>query len=271
MVPFLGPSPMESQTMIAEVLAPAEIGAPQQPRSARLGWPSLREPASGAGARPRARSALHPPPRKIWRVPAALSRAGGFWEIGRAGGLLGGGPPLEPETAIGSNGFEVSEGLSDGSDASVEGMKKLFVFTRPRCAIRRRESTEHALALGDEKHRLGAREWLGEIALGRSDHDTARGRYEEALPLYQRVVMSSARLTASRASRHALGRSDHDTARARYEEAFPSTTRRGCPREADCIKSLVTSRPTLNHDTPALAMKRPLSLYQRVGDVPRRG
>jgi len=62
---------------------------------------------------------------------------------------------------------------------------------------------------------------LGDIALERSDPDTARERYDEALPLYRRVgnVLGEANCIQGLGD-IALEGSDPDTARARYEDAL---------------------------------------------------
>ena len=94
---------------------------------------------------------------------------------------------------------------------------------RPVEAARRR-------ATGDAQREARCCAALGDLALARSDHDAARARYEEALPLFRRVgdVLGEANCIKGLGN-IALERSDHDAARARYEEALPLYRRIGEP------------------------------------------
>ena len=76
--------------------------------------------------------------------------------------------------------------------------------------------------------------------LRRSDHEAARQRYEEALPLYRKVGdLQGEANCIQRLGDLALARSDHDGARQRFEEALPLYREVGdVLGEANCIRSL---------------------------------
>jgi tetratricopeptide (TPR) repeat protein len=111
---------------------------------------------------------------------------------------------------------------------------------------------------------------LGDIALMRSDYETARRCYEEALPLYREVgdVQGEAHCIRSLGS-IAFVRSDHGTARRRYEEALPLYRQAGAVQgEANCIQSLGNiALERSDHETARRRYEEAQPLYRQVGDA----
>jgi tetratricopeptide (TPR) repeat protein len=134
----------------------------------------------------------------------------------------------------------------------------------PRVLERAREV---ALAASDDSAVARCSLWLGILAFARSDHETARTRYEEALPLYRRVgaVLGQTNCIKSLGD-IALGRSDHETARTRYEEALPLYRRVGDVQgQANCIRSLGDiARERSNYETAQTRYEEALGLYSRI-------
>ena len=132
-------------------------------------------------------------------------------------------------------------------------------------------------AANDTAGEAACHRWRGRVDLDRSDHDRARVRYEEALPLYRLVgdVLGEANCI-ERLGDVALRRSEHDTARARYEEALPLYRRVGAVLgEANCINSLGDVALRLGdialdrseHDTARGHYEEALPLFRRIGNM----
>jgi tetratricopeptide (TPR) repeat protein len=192
-------------------------------------------------------------------------------EVGRKDGS-GAVCRLEPETsnleAMVLRTLEGPEPME--AMAGVKGLKRLFVFTGLGAPSVVERALSSALAIRDERQQARCKEWLGEIELGRSDHDTARYRYEEAFALYQRIgdVLGEAECIRN-LGQIALERSDHDVARASFQEALTLYRRVGnVLGEAECIESLGDiALERLDYNVARACYGEALPLYRRTGDI----
>ncbi len=115
---------------------------------------------------------------------------------------------------------------------------------------------------------------IGDIALARSDYDTAYECYEVARPIFKMVgdILGEANCIL-RLGDIAFAQSDHDTAQYRYEEAWPLFHNvihnvGSLLGEANCIKGLGDIAFALfDHDSARLRYEEALPLFQKVRDV----
>jgi tetratricopeptide (TPR) repeat protein len=111
---------------------------------------------------------------------------------------------------------------------------------------------------------------LGNVALARSDYDTARADYQRALPLYQQAenVLGEANCIQTLGD-IAWGRSDYDTARADYQRALPLFKQaEDVLGEANCILSLGgIALERSDYDTARTRFQQALPLFKQAEDV----
>jgi tetratricopeptide (TPR) repeat protein len=137
----------------------------------------------------------------------------------------------------------------------------------PRMLQRARDS---ARSRGEAEREADCIQSLGDIALARSQHEEARRRYEEALPLYEHVGAVHGRANCILSlGEIALRRSQHEEARRRYEEALPLYEQEGAVLgRANCILSLgnIALRRS-QHEEARRRYEEALPLYEQIGDV----
>ena len=160
--------------------------------------------------------------------------------------------------------------LPEGLWPAVIGLRELHRFTGlasyaslPGVAKRFRD-------IGDLQGEANCIKGLGDIAFARSDHESARQRYEAALALYRKVgsVLGEANCIKSLGD-IALRRSDHEAARQRYEAALPLYRKVGSVLgEANCIWSLgdIALRRS-DHEAARQRYEEALPLFRKVGDL----
>jgi tetratricopeptide (TPR) repeat protein len=110
---------------------------------------------------------------------------------------------------------------------------------------------------------------IGVLASARSDYETARQRFEEALPLYRTVESVVGKAECSLRLGNLALRSDLEKARQHYEEALPLYRKAGSVLgEANCIHSMgELAMLGSDHEMARKQFEEALPLYQKVGDV----
>jgi tetratricopeptide (TPR) repeat protein len=178
---------------------------------------------------------------------------------------------LAPEFAnvAAAIGFMLSAGRLDATMEAMEGFGRLaYMASIPTSAFR--DVANECRMAGDVLGEANCIKSLGDIALRRSDHDTARNAYKEALPLYRRVGSELGEANSIQSLGDiALAISDHDAARKAYEEALPLYRQVGSVLgEANCIQGLGDiALARSDHDAARRDYEDALSLYRRFGSA----
>ena len=159
---------------------------------------------------------------------------------------------------------------NNGAIEAAISLGELARFTGLGTTVLLENSIVAAHTRGDDTLAARCRFRLGDIALARSDHEGARTRYEEALPLYRGVgdIRGEANCIA-RLGDISLARSDNEAARERYEKALALYRRVGDTRgEAHCIRSVGDlALACSDHESARSRYEEALRLYIGVGDI----
>jgi tetratricopeptide (TPR) repeat protein len=208
-------------------------------------------------------------------LQAMLSHFIGLASLGGKAGAEGGADAIARLTPEIENVDHSIDRLLDGpeSTGAIEAAISLGEFARFTglgTTVLLEKAIVVAVTCGDNNLAARCRARLGDIALERSDHESARRRYEEALPLYRDVgnILGEANCIFSLGD-IAFRRSDHESARTRHEEAL--SLYRGVGNilgEANCIRSLGAIAFARSDDESARTRyEEALPLYRVVGNI----
>lgn len=216
----------------------------------------------------------HPPAALDWARTVAhycrITLESG-WSVGTASGAEGA-RRLAAETANLTTAVLAGLEADDPSSAlaAFVGATRFVYFTgvdltalfAPGLAAVRSLPTEHGAA--------GVLKGLGDVALARSDHDTARAYYDDALGLYRLVPDRQGEAHCLQGLGDiALRRADHERAKALYERAHPLYRAvEDALGEANCVQRLGDiALERSDHAGARLRYDQALQLYRQVGDV----
>lgn len=193
---------------------------------------------------------------------------------GRKIGSVGGAEAvarLAPEVANVESMLAKSVSASDDALAGgIYGWAELMRFTGLGSTGPIQQIAANAVAAMRLKVAARSFQSLGVITLVRSDYDTGRTSYEQALTLFQKIgdVLGEASCIKGLGD-IALERSGHDIARTSYEQALTLFQKIGdVLSEASCIKGLgdIALRRS-EHASARARYEQALPLYQHVGYV----
>jgi tetratricopeptide (TPR) repeat protein len=110
---------------------------------------------------------------------------------------------------------------------------------------------------------------LGDVHRMLSEYDAARGRYEEALPIYRQIGdrLGEANCMKALGDVHRM-LDEYDSARVRYEEALPIFRQIGSRLgEANCMKALGDVHRMLSeYDAARVRYEEALQIFRQIGD-----
>jgi tetratricopeptide (TPR) repeat protein len=133
-----------------------------------------------------------------------------------------------------------------------------------------RDLADACRAAGDLRGEAGVLDATGFVAFYRSDYQTARKAYEQALLLHRQAGNKSGEAYCIRSiGEIALVRSDHEAARTAYEQALALYRLDGdINGEANCIRSLGTiALQRGDGDEARKLYEQALPLYRQIGDI----
>jgi tetratricopeptide (TPR) repeat protein len=153
---------------------------------------------------------------------------------------------------------------------ALEGLARYVRFTGAPESGLLQTAIYAAQRAGEQRGQAKLLQAMGEIALARSNHETARSAYERAQPLYEQVgdVLGQANCIRGLGD-IALARGDHDQARSAIERARSLYEQIGAVYgQTECIRGLGNiAFARADHQTSRDAFEKAREQFERAGDV----